>query len=333
VDFSANFLSPASECGWFQEFLVSGRGARRVGFTCHDNGLLYSISLRQSEILCETAVKYNYFQQPRISHYFFIHICFSRNNLIGTLPEELALLTALELINLSVNDIQGTLPPNFGDLHHLLDFYMHYNNLDSIIPESIGNLTRLGTISVSHIIMTGYLPVSMRRMENLTYLALDDNSFLGSLTPLNALSNLTYVYVDNNSFEGGLQDVFMENHRILDLDMSNNVLDGPFPHHFLNRSIQILDLSRNMLTGSLSEFTENSRLQLLSLFANGIRGSIPTSIANAAMLSHLDVSLNYFTGVLPEELFHMTSLTFIFLAGNNFTAGPIANLTALANLT
>ena len=76
--FSANFLSSESECTWFQEFLVSGRGERRVGLTCHDDGLIHSISLRKSAILCEVAVKNNYFQQPRLSHFFFIHTCFSR---------------------------------------------------------------------------------------------------------------------------------------------------------------------------------------------------------------------------------------------------------------
>ena len=49
--FSANFLSPTSECTWFQEFLVSGIGVRRVGLTCHDDGVLRSISLRKATIV------------------------------------------------------------------------------------------------------------------------------------------------------------------------------------------------------------------------------------------------------------------------------------------
>ena len=248
-------------------------------------------------------------------HHLFIS---AGNNLTGTLPEELTLLSTLEQINLSVNDIQGTLPSNFGDLDHLQNFYMHYNNLESSIPESIGKLTHLSTFSVNHNIMTGSLPESMSRMENLTYLALDDNSFFGPLTPLNELSKLTYVYVENYAFKGSLDDTFLGNYSIIDLDMSNNALDGHFPHHLLNQSIQILDLSRNMLTGSLPEFTKNTKLQMLSLFANGFRGSIPTSIANIEMLSHFDASLNYFTGDLPDELFHMSSLNIPFFGWQQF---------------
>jgi hypothetical protein len=45
--FSVQFLTPESECTWFQDFLVTDLGKRTVGVTCNEAGRVTAISLRK----------------------------------------------------------------------------------------------------------------------------------------------------------------------------------------------------------------------------------------------------------------------------------------------
>lgn len=45
--FSVQFLTPESECTWFQDYLVTGLGVRTVGVTCNEAGHVTAISLRK----------------------------------------------------------------------------------------------------------------------------------------------------------------------------------------------------------------------------------------------------------------------------------------------
>jgi hypothetical protein len=65
------------------------------------------------------------------------------NDLTGTLPTELGLLTGLEYVDLSFNQFTGTLPTELGNLSNLSELYLEYNEIRGTIPSSLGNLDLL----------------------------------------------------------------------------------------------------------------------------------------------------------------------------------------------
>lgn len=86
-----------------------------------------------------------------------------------------------------------------------------------------------------------------------------------------------------------------------------------------------------------SVITEHKYLQFLSVFNNSFDGGIPPSIKNLTKVFHLDLSINNFTGPLPEFLGEMPELSYLFLSNNKFDSGPIppnyANLQYMEELS
>lgn len=81
------------------------------------------------------------------------------NGLTGTLPDELAQLTALESLYLGFNQLSGNLPESMASLQNLKYLYLGYNNLSGTIPESFaGWMNTLETINLSGNSFTGKLP-------------------------------------------------------------------------------------------------------------------------------------------------------------------------------
>ena len=72
---------------------------------------------------------------------------FSWNQLTGTIPTELALLTNVTEIALNDNLLEGTLPPELGtSLTKLSDFFAHNNpGITGQVPESYGNFQNIST--------------------------------------------------------------------------------------------------------------------------------------------------------------------------------------------
>lgn len=62
------------------------------------------------------------------------------NNLVGTLPPELALLPYLRMLVLDENQLSGTIPSEFGKLVDLTTLWLQYNSLSGSIPAELGKL-------------------------------------------------------------------------------------------------------------------------------------------------------------------------------------------------
>jgi Leucine rich repeat len=70
------------------------------------------------------------------------------NDLRGTLPLELSLLTSLEVIELSDNLLTGLLPTSFGDMSALREVYLSDNFLSGTIPREIGEAAQLEILDI-----------------------------------------------------------------------------------------------------------------------------------------------------------------------------------------
>ncbi|KAG2577537.1 hypothetical protein PVAP13_6NG104200 [Panicum virgatum] len=123
--------------------------------------------------------------------------------------------------------------------------------------------------------------------------------------------------VSNNLLEGEIPQCF-QGIPLLFFMLSNNNLSGLFPKFFRNNSdLVILDIARNTFSGLLPTWIggmtayqcECSHLQILSLSHNTFSGNIPPEITYLHWLQYLDLSGNNLSGVIPYNLSNLTSMT------------------------
>ena len=68
--------------------------------------------------------------------------------LSGTIPREIAQLSALTYLSLWDNSLSGKLPPEFGSLSALNELFLHHNALSGLPPPTLSNLVNLQTLSL-----------------------------------------------------------------------------------------------------------------------------------------------------------------------------------------
>jgi len=82
----------------------------------------------------------------------------SENNLVGTIPNELALLSNLSWLDLSVNSLTGTIPSQLGLLSNLAELDLSGNGLTGTIPSQIAMMSNLTWLDLSVNSLTGTIP-------------------------------------------------------------------------------------------------------------------------------------------------------------------------------
>ena len=140
----------------------------------------------------------------------------------GTLPNELARLGQLQVLDLNENpSLSGTLPEQLGRLDSLANVYLFGSALSGSLPD-LGGCAALQELELSHCRLSGTLPASLGRASKLQYLFLESNGLSGTLPA--ALGRLR-----------GLKE----------LELSENRLSGSVPSALRARSLSHLDLQKN----------------------------------------------------------------------------------------
>ncbi|CAM6096103.1 unnamed protein product [Calypogeia fissa] len=76
----------------------------------------------------------------------------------------------------------------------------------------------------------GTIPLEISNLTALTYLALDNNSFYGSIPDLSSLVHLQSIYLQNNNLSGGIPSFFGSAFlNLTRLDLDNNNFSGTVP--------------------------------------------------------------------------------------------------------
>ncbi|GKU93285.1 hypothetical protein SLEP1_g6890 [Rubroshorea leprosula] len=103
-------------------------------------------------------VKGRYLEYMRITLRLEISIDLSRNNLIGSIPEELIFLKNLHNLNLSWNHLSGNIPEKIGQMENLESLDFSNNGLSGMIPNSMSSLTKLSYLNLSCNNLSGPIP-------------------------------------------------------------------------------------------------------------------------------------------------------------------------------
>lgn len=149
-------------------------------------------------------------------------------------------------------------------------------------------------------------PRFLRRLNYISYLDLSSNKISGDVP--NWIwetwgGRLTYLNISHNMLTGMqlTTDVLPFTTYLEVLDLSSNRLTGHIP--MPNSSGQILEYSNNRFSSLLPNWTSYLwGATYLSISKNNINGHLPPSICNATILDILDLSDNYFNGLIPSCL-------------------------------
>lgn len=239
----------------------------------------------------------------------YISLVLDSNNMEGSVPYEIGMLTTLTSVDLSNNALSGE------------------------IPTSLGRLTMLTSLDLSNNDFTGPIPTTLGLLSNLEVLTLRANSLTAIPTELGQLFSLQQMYVGENQLVGTISTELGNLQRLTALGLDKNKLTGTLPAEVSKLTLlQVMDLSSNNLSGLVSTGLRNFRdLSFLSLHNNLFIGPLPAELGELTGLRLLDLSVNNLFGTLPESLRQLELMDELLLNSNNLV-GEVRVLTSLQRL-
>ena len=153
-----------------------------------------------------------------------------RNRLTGSIPVGVILLSDLTELNLSRNQLSGSIPTVLGDLSNLTRLELGGNQLTGSIPTHLAALTNLEEIHLYSNQLSGAIPSELGRLSNLTTLHLTDNELTGVIpSELGQLSNLTSLWLESNQLSGAIPAELGDLSNLSRFIVSSNQLGGVIP--------------------------------------------------------------------------------------------------------
>lgn len=264
----------------------------------------------------------------RVASYLFANA--EGNGLIGTLPIEMKLLTAMTDLVIVNNTITGTLPEAFGEdamsLRSLLlpdneltgnipgnylgtsplEFvHLGNNGFSGPIPTSIGNNAYLRQLDLSGNSMTGTISAEIGGYEVLEALSLANNELQGNIpNEIYDLTNLKFLHMNGNALTGTISSSVGDLSSLKELRVGGSGLSGHIPDELYSLTNLVeLDISQALFDGRFSLGILNLEdLEKLIVSDNKLVGTVPFILGQLSKLSNLSLQGNGFSGSIPESV-------------------------------
>ena len=238
----------------------------------------------------------------------------SRNELTGTIPPELANLSAIQILSVSRNNLTGTIPSELGDLATLKELYLYDNELTGEVPVSLASLSGLETLWIHENQLSGPLPEEFGNVTALQQLRVADNPGLTGLLPRSmiAIEFLRRLSFGTTGLCAQIDDEFQEWLRTIpvvdgtDCDVAHverlaltSLHDVTGGSSWANRGAWGTDAPLGDWHGVA---TEGGRVVEVALPANGLSGRLPGELANLTELTVVDLTGNELSGAVPSAV-------------------------------
>ncbi|KAL6646570.1 hypothetical protein ACP70R_018178 [Stipagrostis hirtigluma subsp. patula] len=294
---------------------------------CHLNGNMTELIERMPQ--CPS----NKLQELRIGY----------NSITGNMPNQMAHLTSLVVLDISENRLTGAIPPEVGRLSNLSTLDLSGNNLSGHVPSEIGMLANLVNLDLSSNKLDGDITEKhFARLANLESLYLSENKLrirvssewlpqfslgtaqlsycnIGPLFPawLQFQVNIDWIDISSTGLIDKLPDWFSTTFlKTTYLDISHNKINGRLPENMEFMSLEWLYLSSNELTGQIPSFLPRN-LSMLDLSLNSLSGSMPSKFGTPYLIA-LDLFSNNLSGGISESICELQILFSLDLGNNHF---------------
>ncbi|KAL3690565.1 hypothetical protein R1sor_016874 [Riccia sorocarpa] len=243
-------------------------------------------------------------------------------------------ITELRLLQMNFN---GYLAQELGDLPALKVFNVMWNQLTGSIPPSIEKLQNLRLLLLSGNQFNGDLPLELGMLAGLQRLQIDQNRFTGPIPSTFLDRNLPlmhHLHMNNNSLNGSIPPELGTLSNLAHLLLDNNQLTGTLPPELANApNLMILQFDNNMFDSGATipeEYGKIPKLLKLSLRNCNLLGSIP-DLSGSPQLEFLDVSHNFLSGSIPNNTI-WSNMSSVDLSFNNFSGSIPASIGSFPNL-
>ena len=250
-------------------------------------------------------------------------------NLTGTLPEELSLLTRLVTLSLSLNQFTGKIPSIYGRLSSLAILELIDNLLTGTIPLKLWRHSGLLQFNPSYNMLTGTIPTEIGLMSSLHSLFLFQTRMTGSIpTEIGNLDwSLRTLALYDNRLTGTIPSELFRLTLLEELNLSGNVElggggGGPLPSEVgLLKEMNHLSMARTNMngTGIPEEFWEMTKLETIDIEESLFGGTLSSKIGDLTRLWGVRANRNLFTGTIPTEIGLLQNLQLLWLHINDFT--------------
>lgn len=269
------------------------------------------------------------------------------NNFNSTIPSTFNKLDKLTYLNLSYSSFVGQIPIEISQLTTLVTLdisslgYLVGQELkleDPNLQKLVQNLTSIRQLVLDGVIITAQGQEwcnALLPLRDLQELSMSSCNLSGPLdSSLARLENLSVIILDENTFSSPVPETFAKFRNLTTLSLVFCKLTGKFPSEiFKIGTLSVIDLSLNYnLHGSFPEFPLSDSLHTLRVSNTSFSGSFPHIKGNMRHLTELDLSICQFNGTLPSSLSNLTELRYLDLSSNSFT-GPVPSFTRVKNLT
>jgi hypothetical protein len=221
--------------------------------------------------------------------------------MVGRLPFEIGLLSALTELNLFNNDLEGAIPESTYGLKNLSKSF--FNTLYAF---------RECCTTEAHTIIDRVSPKSHTHLSAET-LILDLNRFSSTISPnIGKLTNLEVLLLYRNSMTGSLPSSVAQLSNLRTISLGYNDLEGPFTSYLSHwPELQIIEIKQTLLTGILpTTIGLLTKLTVLAAAQCQLDGTIPSELALLSnTLAFLSLGGPNLEGTLPESIGDLTLLS------------------------
>ncbi|KAM5574173.1 leucine-rich repeat receptor protein kinase HPCA1 [Rosa sericea] len=152
-----------------------------------------------------------------------IHVLFESNQLTGSIPSSLGLVTSLEVVRFDRNMLTGPIPLSLNSLTNVSQLFLSNNKLSGPAP----NLTAMNLLHYVDLSNNSFVasdvPPWFSTLESLTTLMMEDTQLQGEIpAALFSLSNLQTVVLRNNELNGTLDIVTTDSSHLQLIDLQKN---------------------------------------------------------------------------------------------------------------
>ena len=265
------------------------------------------------------------------------------NNLVGSIPPQLAQLTRLGRLSVMNNGLGGPIPPELARLSGLHYLDLSRNDLTGPVPPELSRLTDVTALNLGMNRLSGPIPPELGDLARVTWLNLGNNDLTGTIPPELAIPGLYTLLLNGNLLEGSVPESFLRS------DITG--FDFAFPEHrnlylCLPGTAAFVAWSARVSGEPGVRFCSDSdRAGLRALYeATGGAGWANSSgwLSGPAVggwhgvetdplgrVTALDLANNGLSGELPVQLGHLEAIRSIEIGGNALTGRLPASLAAL----